>query len=201
MKKIILFLTLLVSVLTASARGGIYNQKMKDADGKAMTLKAYRGKVMLIINSATRCGFTPQYTELEALYEKYRDRGLVVLDFPCNQFGGQAPGTYEEIHNFCTGTYNIQFPQFDKVEVNGPGAAPLFRLLKQKQGFKGFGQGPKAEGMDRMLRKRDPNYDKSADIKWNFTKFLVDRKGRVVARFEPTQDISEVEKAIIKLIP
>ncbi|MBM6993481.1 MAG: glutathione peroxidase [Prevotella sp.] len=200
MKKILFLMTLWAMISTASAQSSIYKQKVKDADGKEMTLRAYRGKVMLIVNTATRCGFTPQYTELEALYEKYRDRGFVILDFPCNQFGGQAPGTYEEIHNFCTGTYNIQFPQFDKLDVNGPEASPLFTFLKKRQGFQGFGNGPKAEGMDRMMRKRDANYTQSSDIKWNFTKFLVDQKGHVVARFEPTQDISEVEKAVLKLI-
>lgn len=200
MKKVIFLMAMLLMAVAGYAKGGLYKQKVKDADGRTVSLRQYRGQVMLIVNTATHCGFTPQYTALENLYQKYKDRGFVVLDFPCNQFGSQAPGSYEEIHAFCTGTYDIHFPQFDKVEVNGPGASPLFTYLKGEQPFHGFGDGPKAQGMDRMLRKKDTDYDKKADIKWNFTKFLIDRKGRVIARFEPTQDISEVEQALLQLL-
>lgn len=200
MKKIMITLTILLSVLAVSAQKNIYKFKVKDADGQELSLKKYRGQVLLIVNSATHCGFTPQYSELETLYEKYRDKGFVILDFPCNQFGQQAPGSFEEIHNFCTSNYNIQFPQFDKIEVNGENALPLYAFLKKSKGFTGFGNGPKASGMDRMLRKRDAGYDKKSDIKWNFTKFLIDKKGRVKARFEPTHSIEEIEKAIVQLI-
>ena len=200
MKNIILTIALCLMAVGISAQKNIYKHRVLDADGQEVALKSYKGKVLLIINSATQCGFTPQYAALQALYEKYRDRGLEILDFPCNQFGGQAPGTNEEIHQFCTTTYNISFRQFDKIEVNGPNASPLFTFLKKQQGFKGFGNGQKAQGMDRMLKKRDADYAQSSDIKWNFTKFVVDRKGRVVARFEPTQDISEVETVIQTLI-
>jgi glutathione peroxidase len=200
MKNIILTIALCLMAVGISAQKSIYKHRVLDADGQEVALKSYKGKVLLIINSATQCGFTPQYAALQALYEKYRDRGLEILDFPCNQFGGQAPGTNEEIHQFCTTTYNISFRQFDKIEVNGPNASPLFTFLKKQQGFKGFGNGQKAQGMDRMLKNRDADYAQSSDIKWNFTKFVVDRKGRVVARFEPTQDISEVETVIQTLI-
>jgi len=200
MKNIILTIALCLMAVGISAQKSIYKHRVLDADGQEVALKSYKGKVLLIINSATQCGFTPQYAALQALYEKYRDRGLEILDFPSNQFGGQAPGTNEEIHQFCTTTYNISFRQFDKIEVNGPNASPLFTFLKKQQGFKGFGNGQKAQGMDRMLKNRDADYAQSSDIKWNFTKFVVDRKGRVVARFEPTQDISEVETVIQTLI-
>lgn len=200
MKNIILTIALCLMAVGISAQKSIYKHRVLDADGQEVALKSYKGKVLLIINSATQCGFTPQYAALQALYEKYRDRGLEILDFSCNQFGGQAPGTNEEIHQFCTTTYNISFRQFDKIEVNGPNASPLFTFLKKQQGFKGFGNGQKAQGMDRMLKNRDADYAQSSDIKWNFTKFVVDRKGRVIARFEPTQDISEVETVIQTLI-
>ena len=200
MKNIILTIALCLMAVGISAQKSIYKHRVLDADGQEVALKSYKGKVLLIINSATQCGFTPQYAALQALYEKYRDRGLEILDFPCNQFGGQAPGTNEEIHQFCTTTYNISFRQFDKIEVNGPNASPLFTFLKKQQGFKGFGNGQKAQSMDRMLKNRDADYAQSSDIKWNFTKFVVDRKGRVIARFEPTQDISEVETVIQTLI-
>lgn len=164
------------------------------------SLSPYEGQVILIVNTATQCGFTPQYSELEALYQKYKSKGLVILDFPCNQFGGQAPGSYEDIHKYCTAKYDIHFPQFSKIDVNGVNADPLFVYLKTERGFQGFGNDAKGKFMDRMLRKKDPNYDKTPDIKWNFTKFLIDKRGRVVARFEPTQPIADVEKAIVQLL-
>lgn len=200
MKRIILMLTAALIVAGATAQSSIYDIKVKDADNKEVSLKQYEGKVLLIVNTATKCGFTPQYKELEALYEKYGDRGLVILDFPCNQFGNQAPGTYREIYQFCTANFDIQFPQFQKIDVNGPEESPLYTLLKQKQGFKGFGNGPKAQGMHRMLLGQDKDYATKSSIKWNFTKFLVDRKGNVVQRFEPTESISEIEKAVEKLL-
>lgn len=199
MKKIIALLIALLTVIGISAQK-IYKQRVLDENGKQVSLKQYKGKVLLIVNTATRCGFTPQYEELEKLYEQCRDRGLEILDFPCNQFGGQAPGTYEEIHNFCTGTYNIQFTQFDKVDVNGENQSPLFAYLKAEQPFKGFGTDERALMMDKMLRRQDPDYASKSDIKWNFTKFLVDRKGRVVRRFEPTESMEAVGKAVEALL-
>jgi glutathione peroxidase len=174
----------------------IYDFKVKDMGGKEVSLSEYKGKVLLIVNTATKCGFTPQYEELQALYEKYKDKGLVILDFPCNQFGGQAPGDIASIHEFCTSKYNTTFPQFDKVDVNGDEQSPLFAFLKSKQAFKGFGNGQQAKFMDEMLKKQDPDYASKPDIKWNFTKFLVDSKGEVVARFEPTVSMNFVSTVV-----
>ena len=185
----------LAGALSASAQS-IYDFKVKAQDGSEVSLADYKGKVLLIVNTATQCGFTPQYKELEALYRKFQDKGLVILDFPCNQFGEQAPGTDAEIHAFCTGQYAISFPQFAKVQVNGPDAEPLFTWLKSQQGFKGFGGGTKAQAMDKLLSQQDPDYANNPDIKWNFTKFLVDREGNVAARFEPTQSMKFVEAVV-----
>ncbi len=184
------------SVLSVSAQN-IYDIKVKDDAGKDVSLSDYKGKVLLIVNTATRCGFTPQYKELEALYEKYRAEGLEILDFPCNQFGQQAPGSIEEIHQFCTANFAIQFPQFDKIDVNGANESPLFTYLKARKGFSGFDTTDQTgKFMDNMLRKQDADYDKKSDIKWNFTKFLVSRDGRVVKRYEPTEKISNIEADI-----
>ena len=157
----------LAGVLSTGAQS-IYDFKVKAQDGSEVSLADYKGKVLLIVNTATQCGFTPQYKELEALYRKFQDKGLVILDFPCNQFGEQAPGTDAEIHAFCTGQYAISFPQFAKVQVNGPEAEPLFTWLKSQQGFKGFGGGTKAQAMDKLLSQQDPDYANNPDIKWNF---------------------------------
>ncbi|MBP5218133.1 MAG: glutathione peroxidase [Bacteroidales bacterium] len=175
---------------------GIYDFKVKDMEGNDVSLSQYKGKVLLIVNTATKCGFTPQYEELQKMYDKFKDKGLVILDFPCNQFGEQAPGSITSIHEFCTEKYNTTFPQFDKVDVNGDDQSPLFKFLKSKQGFKGFGNGDSASFMDEMLKKQDPDYASKSDIKWNFTKFLVDRNGNVVARFEPTVSMNFVSTVV-----
>ena len=183
----------MVCVLTLSAQS-IYDFKVKDDVGQEVSLADYKGKVLLIVNTATRCGFTPQYDELEALYEKYHADGLEILDFPCNQFGEQAPGTIKEIHQFCTANFNIKFPQFDKIEVNGANESPLFTYLKAQKGFGGFDlNDQRGKFMDEMLRKQDADYDKKSDIKWNFTKFRVSHDGRVVKRYEPTDKMSDVD--------
>lgn len=179
----------------------VYAFTVKDAAGQDVALAKYRGKVLLIVNTATQCGFTPQYADLQALYEEFHGRGLEVLDFPCNQFGGQAPGSIAEIHAFCTGNYGTTFPQFDKIEVNGAGASPLYVWLKRKRGFDGFdADSPMSKVLDEMLRRADPQYDQTADIKWNFTKFLVSKRGKVVARFEPTAPMSAVREAVAALL-
>ena len=165
MKRLIFCLLALICVLTLSAQS-VYDFKVKDDLGKDVSLADYKGKVLLIVNTATRCGFTPQYKELEALYEKYAKEGLEILDFPCNQFGQQAPGTIEEIHQFCTANFNIHFPQFDKIEVNGENAHPLYTYLKSQKGFGGFDLTDETgKRLDEMFRKRDANFDKDADIK------------------------------------
>jgi glutathione peroxidase-family protein len=172
----------------------VYDYKVTAPNGEEISLKDYEGKVLLIVNTATRCGFTPQYKELEALYEKYSKDGFEILDFPCNQFGQQAPGTIQEIHQFCTVNFNINFPQFDKIEVNGANEHPLYTFLKAQKGFGGFDTNDqRGKFMDDMLRKKDANYDKKSDIKWNFTKFLVSRDGRVLKRYEPTDKLSDIE--------
>ena len=187
----------IVSTLTLTAQS-VYDFTVKDDAGKDVSLADYKGKVLLIVNTATRCGFTPQYKELEALYEKYHDSGLEILDFPCNQFGQQAPGTIAEIRQFCTLNYGTQFPQFDKIDVNGANAHPLYTYLKSQQGFGGFDTtDARGKSMDGMLRRRDADYDKKADIKWNFTKFLVGRDGRVLKRYEPTDKMSNLETDIL----
>jgi glutathione peroxidase-family protein len=186
----------MVCMLTLSAQN-IYDFKVKDDAGKDVPLSDYKGKVLLIVNTATRCGFTPQYKELEALYEKYRSEGLEILDFPCNQFGQQAPGTIQEIHQFCEANFDIQFPQFDKIEVNGENEHPLYTWLKAQKGFGGFDvNDQRGKMMDGMLRRQDADYDKKSDIKWNFTKFLVSRDGRVLKRYEPTDKMTDVEADI-----
>ena len=198
MKKLIFCLMTMMGVLTMSAQN-VYDFTVKDDLGKEVSLSQYKGNVLLIVNTATRCGFTPQYTELEALYEKYAKEGFEILDFPCNQFGEQAPGTIEEIHQFCSANFNIQFPQFDKIEVNGAGEHPLYTYLKSQKGFGGFDLNERlGKLLDEMFRKEDPDYDKSPDIKWNFTKFLVSRDGSVVKRYEPTDKMSDIEADIQK---
>ncbi len=178
----------------------IYDYNVRNAQNEEVSMEQYKGKVLIIVNTATGCGFTPQYKELESMYEKYHDQGLEIIDVPCNQFAGQTPGTDEEIHDFCTLNYNTQFPQMKKSDVNGENALPLFTYLKEQQGFQGFGKGVKAIAMSAMLKKIDKNYKENPDIKWNFTKFLVDREGNVVARFEPTADMGALEKAAADLL-
>lgn len=177
----------------------IYDFNVTDGDGREFSLGEYKGKVLLIINTATGCGFTPQYEEIEAMHEELHDMGLEVLDFPCNQFAGQAPGTDAEIREFCQLHYNTQFPQMKKIEVNGAGTHPLYQFLKSQKGFSGFGEGEKAAHMNELLAKLDPDFRNNAEIKWNFTKFVVDRNGEVIARIEPTTDLAEV-KSLIKTL-
>ena len=178
----------------------IYDFTLYDRKGNAYPLAAYKGSVMLIVNTATGCGFTPHYEPIEKMYEKYHEKGFEVIDIPCNQFAGQTPGTDDEIHEFCTLRYNTKFPQMKKSDVNGENELPLYTYLKSQKGFEGFGKGVAALAMKAMARKADRNYKDSPDIKWNFTKFLVDREGNVTARFEPTADMKEVEKAVAELI-
>ena len=202
MKKITLLFTLvLLNITTIMAQKSIYDITVLDRKGNEVSLADYKGKVLLIVNTATRCGFTPQYEELEKIYGECREQGLEILDFPCNQFGQQAPGTEEEIHQFCQLNYGTEFPQFKKIEVNGENEHPLFTLLKQEKGFEGFDLNNKLGALlDDMLGKADPDYRSKPDIKWNFTKFLVDREGNVIARFEPTAPMESVEAQIKALL-
>lgn len=178
----------------------IYDYEIEKPNGEILSLSEYKGKVMIIVNTATGCGFTPQYKILEDMYEKYHEAGLEIIDVPCNQFAGQAPGSDEEIHEFCTLNYNTQFPQMKKADVNGENELPLYTYLKSQKGFDGLGKGMKAFAMGAMLKTQDSDYKNNSEIKWNFTKFVVDRKGNVVARFEPTMDMKELEKCVKSLV-
>jgi len=177
-----------------------YDFSVTTSKGEEIKMSDFKDKVVLIVNTATGCGFTPQYAPIEQMYKDYHDKGLEILDIPCNQFGGQAPGTDDEIHEFCTIHYNTTFPQMKKSDVNGDNQLPLFKYLKEQQDFKGFGESKMAQFMKQHLAKIDPDYENNSDIKWNFTKFVVDKTGTVVARFEPTEDMAVVEKCIKELL-
>lgn len=198
-------LALLASILLSGActqsKVNLYSFEIMGQGDKVVPVDSYRGDVVLIVNSASRCGFTPQYSELEGLYEKYRERGFEILDFPCNQFGGQSPESDEETTQFCQLNYGTQFAQLKEIEVNGPNESPLYTWLKSQKGFEGFDKDhPRASVLNERLLASDPDYASKPDIKWNFTKFLIDRKGDVVARFEPTADMEEIEKIINELL-
>ena len=170
-------------------------------NGGEVSLSEYRGKALLIVNTATGCGFTPQYKELQEIYEAHREDGLEILDFPCNQFGGQAPGSDAEIHDFCTGRYGITFPQFSKVDVNGEGAIPLYKWLTGNTKFEGFDKlHPIGLLLSQMLKKQDKNYKETSTIKWNFTTFLIDKNGDIAARFEPTASLKKVQAKIEEVL-
>lgn len=174
----------------------IYDFKIKTQDGGEVALSDYKGKLLLIVNTATGCGFTPQYDELQDIYEAYQNKGLEILDFPCNQFGEQAPGSDDEIHSFCTGRYGITFPQFAKIDVNGENAIPLYKWLAENSRFEGFGMNPMGIAMSGVLKKIDKDYKNNNSVKWNFTKFLISRDGKIIARFEPTISMKKVKAAI-----
>ena len=174
----------------------VYDFTVKDRQGNEVSLSAYQGKVLLIVNTATGCGFTPHYEPLEAMYKEMKDQGLEILDFPCNQFANQAPGDAEEIHTFCTMKFGTEFPQFAKIDVNGDNADPLFAFLAGEKPFQGFGKGLKFAALNTFADMNNKKFGEKAYIKWNFTKFLVDREGHVVARFEPTVDMKEVRNAV-----
>ena len=177
----------------------IYDYTVKARKGAKLDLAELKGKVMLIVNTATGCGFTPQYEALEALYEKYHDQGLEVLDFPCNQFGHQAPGDEDEIHEFCTARYRTQFEQLAKIDVNGDDEEPLYTFLKAEMPDEKI-EGLKNKAAMAMIEKISSTCKKPGDIKWNFTKFLVDREGNVVKRYPPTSDPASFDKDIAALI-
>lgn len=177
----------------------IYDLTVKKRNGEDFSLEELKGKVFLVVNTATGCGFTPQYEGIEKLYETYHEQGFEVLDFPCNQFGHQAPGEDEEIHEFCTGKYHTQFDQLKKIDVNGEGEDPLFTYLKskiQEDEITGLKNKMAMKGVEKI----STTCTKPGDIKWNFTKFLVDREGNVVKRYSPTYNPLEMENDIKELI-
>ena len=177
----------------------VYDFTVKTRKGEEVNLSDYKGKTLLIVNTATGCGFTPQYKELQEIYDAHKDDGLEILDFPCNQFADQAPGTDEEIHTFCTGRFGITFPQFAKCDVNGENAIPLYQYLTSNTTFEGF-NGPAALVLNGVVKKMDKDYKHNGNIKWNFTKFLIDKEGNIVERIEPTVDMKKVKEKIEKVL-
>jgi glutathione peroxidase len=178
----------------------IYQFKSESNAGEEVNFADYKGKVLLVVNTASKCGFTPQYEGLEELYKKYGDKGLVVVGFPCDQFGHQEPGTNEEIIEFCKLNYGVTFPLMAKSDVNGENANDIFKWLYAEKPFAGFGDSDRGKAMDGMLSRGNPDYASNPDIKWNFTKFLIDRKGNVVARFEPVVTPEQLESEIEALL-
>ena len=185
MKHLIIILAAICAISCSSRETTVYDFTVKANNGEDLSFAQYKGDVLLIVNTASKCGFTPQYDGLEALYQKYAPKGFHVIGFPCDQFGHQEPGTNEEIAEFCRLNHGVTFPLMEKVDVNGENAHPIYLWLYGEKPFAGFGEGDTAQFMDRMLSGQDPEYASNPDIKWNFTKFLIDRKGQVVARFEP----------------
>lgn len=177
----------------------IYDIKITNRKGEEVEISSFKGKVLLIVNTATGCGFTPQYKGLEELYQKYNAQGLEILDFPCNQFGNQAPGSDEEIHEFCTFKYKTSFDQFKKIDVNGENETELYKFLKSQIVDEKV-EGLKGKMAMKAIEKISSTCKKEGDIKWNFTKFLVDREGNVIARFAPTTDPLKIEDAIVGLL-
>ena len=177
----------------------IYDLKVKTREGKDFDLSSLKGKVSLVVNTATGCGFTPQYEGLEKLYEKYHDKGFEILDFPCNQFGHQAPGSDSEIHEFCQAKYQTKFDQFQKIDVNGENESQVWTILKSQQPNEEV-QGLKNKMAMKAIAKISSTCTKKGDIVWNFTKFLVDKEGNAVKRYDPTFDPSEIEKDLVELL-
>ena len=177
----------------------IYDYKVTDRNGKEISLNDFKGKVLIVVNTATGCGFTPQYEGLEKLYKKYHEKGLEILDFPCNQFGNQAPGTDDEIHEFCALKYNTSFDQFTKVDVNGENELPLYTYLKSQIKDDEI-VGLKNKMAMKAIEKISKTAKEDKDIKWNFTKFLIDKEGKVVERYSPTFIPEDMEEKIIELL-
>ena len=177
----------------------IYNLKVETRKGEEFDLSSLKGKVSLVVNTATGCGFTPQYEALENLYEKYHEKGFEILDFPCDQFGHQAPGSNDEIHEICTAKYKTQFDQFAKIEVNGDNESNVFKMLKEQQPEEEV-KGLKNKMAMKAISKISKTYTKKGDIVWNFTKFLVDKDGNAVKRYNQTIDPSEIEKDLLEIL-
>ncbi len=176
----------------------VYDFKVRKMDGSEQDLADYKGKLVMIVNTATGCGFTPQYEDLQKLYDEFKYKGFEILDFPCNQFKEQAPGSDEEIHTFCKGRFGITFPPSSKIDVIGENADPLFRYLSENTQFQGFGA--KGLVLGPIVKAMDKDYKNNGNVKWNFTKFLIGRDGEILGRFEPTLDMKKVREAVEKAI-
>jgi len=212
MKHLNLFLSILAIMLYVSCFGqntigqknskSIYDFTVKDIKGQDVSLKNYEGKVLLIVNVASKCGLTPQYEGLETLYKQYKDQGLEILAFPCNQFLEQEPGTNEEILDFCSVNYNVTFPLFDKIDVNGKDESPLYTFLKSKAPFKGYPEGYEkfADQLTMIHQKTGSGFEKGDAIKWNFGKFLISKDGKTILRFEPMVAPADLKADIEKML-
>ena len=199
-RKLVWMLSAALCLISCNHTPTIYDFKAESNTGEEVRFADYKGNVLLMVNTASRCGFTPQYDGLEALYQKYKDQGLIIIGFPCDQFGHQEPGTDEEIEEFCRLNYGVTFPLMAKSDVNGDNANEVFKWLYSEKPFTGFGDSETGKFMDGMLSRNNPDYAADPDIKWNFTKFLIDRKGHVVARFEPVVTPEEMEVEIHALL-
>lgn len=177
-----------------------YSYKMTLLSGEEISLDQFKGKLVLVVNTASKCGLTPQYEGLEALYKKYKDKGFVILGFPSNQFAGQEPGTSEEIAAFCEKNYGVSFPLFEKIEVRGENAHPLYKMLTKEKPFEGFDESEKGKFFKAFLSEKFPEIYEGDGIKWNFTKFLIDRNGNVVKRIEPNIPPKDFENEIEKFL-
>ncbi|GKH33360.1 glutathione peroxidase [Muricomes sp. OA1] len=176
--------------------------ELERIDGTKESMEKYLGNILLIVNTASKCGFTPQYEALEALYKKYHEKGFEILGFPCNQFKEQEPEDESKIAEFCKMNYGVTFPLFSKIDVKGENMHPLYRFLTEKKEFQGFDEGHPLSGkLHEIISAEEPDYKNSSDIKWNFTKFLINRDGTVIDRFEPTADMERVEHALEDLFP
>ncbi len=200
MKKILVILAAICAISCSNDTNTIYQFSAESNSGDTVNFSDYKGKVLLIVNTASKCGFTPQYEGLEALYQKYKLGGLVVIGFPCDQFGHQEPGSDEEIGEFCSLNYGVTFPLMAKSDVNGESANEIFKWLYAEKPFAGWGESETGKFMDQMLSRNDPDYASNPDIKWNFTKFLIDRNGKVVARFEPVVTPEEIDGQIAAIL-
>ncbi len=190
----------LATNIYAQKEKSIYDFKMNDLEGEQIDFSQYKGKVILIVNTASQCGLTPQYEGLEKLYEEYKDKGLVILGFPCNQFLGQEPGDAKEIRSVCLKNYGVTFPMFEKIDVNGKNEAPLYTFLKKKAPFKGYPNEDFGKQLDEIHKKTGTGFEKGDNIRWNFGKFLISKDGKTIKRFEPMVEPKELEKEIIKML-
>jgi glutathione peroxidase len=195
--------TIVLAVLftfPSQAQDKFLDHKLKSLSGEEVPMSTYKGKVVLVVNTASKCGLTPQYEGLEAMYKKYKDQGLVILGMPCNQFLGQEPGSSSEIAEFCQKNYGVSFPMFDKIEVRGENAHPLYKMMTSKKPFKGFDDSASGQKFKSFLSGKFPEIYEGNGVKWNFTKFVFDREGKLVKRIEPNIAPKDFENEISEML-